>query len=172
MPAVRWGAGAKKAETAEITTVSAGHTASVLAPVVLPPGRYWLAHLPSDDNLHYLGRPARACRETASSSVTRTGPPAATFATTTSSCSEPLVVLRDAGGRDPDQHWAAHGARRDDADNGNLLLGQKTTLAQPQVIQSISFYYAPQADGVMRLDLRRQRPGRRPGAKKAWTQPK
>jgi len=47
------GPGAKKAETAEITPVVGWNTANVLVPVSLPPGNYWLAFLPSSNNLHF-----------------------------------------------------------------------------------------------------------------------
>jgi hypothetical protein len=44
--------GAKKAETAEITPVVGWNTASVITPVSLPAGAYWLSALPSSDSLH------------------------------------------------------------------------------------------------------------------------
>jgi hypothetical protein len=47
------GPGAKKAETAEITPVTGWNTANVITPVSLPAGTYWLAYLPSDDNLTF-----------------------------------------------------------------------------------------------------------------------
>jgi hypothetical protein len=45
------GPGAKKAETAEITPATGWNTASVTSQVSLSAGTYWLAFLPSDDNL-------------------------------------------------------------------------------------------------------------------------
>jgi hypothetical protein len=47
------GPGAKKAETAEITPVAGWNTASVVTPVTLNAGTYWLAYLPSDNNLAF-----------------------------------------------------------------------------------------------------------------------
>jgi hypothetical protein len=47
------GPGAKKAETAEITPGLGWNTAAVTAPVALAAGSYWLAYLPSDNNLHF-----------------------------------------------------------------------------------------------------------------------
>ncbi len=46
------GPGAKKAETNEITPVVGWNTASVIAPVLLPAGSYWLAYVPSSNSLH------------------------------------------------------------------------------------------------------------------------
>ena len=47
------GPGALKAQTAEITPVVGWNTAAVVTQVSLPPGNYWLAYLPSDNNLHF-----------------------------------------------------------------------------------------------------------------------
>jgi hypothetical protein len=47
------GPGAIKAQTAEITPVVGWNTAAVVTQVSLPPGNYWLAYLPSDNNLHF-----------------------------------------------------------------------------------------------------------------------
>lgn len=47
------GPGQKKAETAEITPTTGWNTANVITPVSLSPGTYWLAYLPSDNNLHF-----------------------------------------------------------------------------------------------------------------------
>jgi hypothetical protein len=47
------GPGAKKAETGEITPVVGWNTANVITPVTLTSGTYWLAYLPSDNNLHF-----------------------------------------------------------------------------------------------------------------------
>jgi hypothetical protein len=44
--------GAKRAETVELTSTIGWNTANVTAPVVLPPGTYWLAYLPDNDGLH------------------------------------------------------------------------------------------------------------------------
>jgi hypothetical protein len=46
------GPGAKKAETNEITPIVGWNTASVITPVLLSTGTYWLAYLPSSDSLH------------------------------------------------------------------------------------------------------------------------
>jgi hypothetical protein len=42
-----------KAQTAELTPVVGWNTAPVTAQISLPAGAYWLAYLPSDDNLHF-----------------------------------------------------------------------------------------------------------------------
>jgi hypothetical protein len=47
------GPGALKAQTAELTPVVGWNTAPVTAQISLPAGAYWLAYLPSDDNLHF-----------------------------------------------------------------------------------------------------------------------
>jgi hypothetical protein len=47
------GPGAKKAETAEITPITGWNTVNVTTPVSLTAGTYWLAYLPSDNNLHF-----------------------------------------------------------------------------------------------------------------------
>jgi hypothetical protein len=47
------GPGALKAQTAEITAVLGWNTAPVTSQVTLAPGSYWLAYLPSDNNLHF-----------------------------------------------------------------------------------------------------------------------
>lgn len=47
------GPGAKKAETAELTPAVGWNTATVVSQVALPAGTYWLAYLPSDNNLHF-----------------------------------------------------------------------------------------------------------------------
>lgn len=45
------GPGQKKAETAEITPINGWNSANVTTPIALNPGTYWLAFLPSDNNL-------------------------------------------------------------------------------------------------------------------------
>jgi len=47
------GPGAKKAETAAFTPVVGWNTVSVIAPVALPPGNYWLAYLPQSNALSF-----------------------------------------------------------------------------------------------------------------------
>jgi hypothetical protein len=47
------GPGALKAQTAEFTPGVGWNTAAVIAQVSLSPGNYWLAYLPSDNNLHF-----------------------------------------------------------------------------------------------------------------------
>jgi hypothetical protein len=47
------GPGARVGETAEITPVVGWNTATVLSPISLPAGTYWLAYLPSDNGLHF-----------------------------------------------------------------------------------------------------------------------
>jgi hypothetical protein len=47
------GPGAKKAETAEITPITGWNTANVTTQASLPAGSYWLAYLPSDNNLSF-----------------------------------------------------------------------------------------------------------------------
>ena len=51
------GPGAKKAETNEITPVVGWNTATVVTSVSLASGNYWLAYLPSDNNLHFRMEP-------------------------------------------------------------------------------------------------------------------
>jgi chitodextrinase len=46
--------GNKLAETNEITPVVGWNTATVTTPVTLNAGNYWLAYLPSDNNLHFV----------------------------------------------------------------------------------------------------------------------
>jgi hypothetical protein len=48
------GPGTKKAETAEFTPVHGWNTASVLVPVTLPAGPYWLAYLTNDNRLGFF----------------------------------------------------------------------------------------------------------------------
>src|SRR5262249_36435561 len=43
----------KLAETAEMTPVVGWNTAAVITPAALTAGTYWLAYLPSDNNLHF-----------------------------------------------------------------------------------------------------------------------
>ena len=52
------GPGTKKAETASITPVTGWNTVNVLSPVTLPAGTYWLAYLPSSNDLHFLLNPS------------------------------------------------------------------------------------------------------------------
>jgi hypothetical protein len=47
------GPGVLKSQTAEITPVVGWNTAPVTAQVTLAAGNYWLAYLPSDNNLHF-----------------------------------------------------------------------------------------------------------------------
>jgi hypothetical protein len=47
------GPGVKKTETAEITPVAGWNTANVTSQILLPAGSYWLAYLPSDNNLSF-----------------------------------------------------------------------------------------------------------------------
>jgi hypothetical protein len=47
------GPGVKKAETAQITPLAGWNTANVVTQVSLPAGSYWLAYLPSDNNLSF-----------------------------------------------------------------------------------------------------------------------
>jgi hypothetical protein len=47
------GPGALKAQTAEFTPVVGWNTVPVASQVTLAPGSYWLAYLPSDNNLHF-----------------------------------------------------------------------------------------------------------------------
>jgi hypothetical protein len=48
------GPGTKLAETAEITPIAGWNKADVTSAVNLPSGIYWLAYLPSDNNLHFV----------------------------------------------------------------------------------------------------------------------
>ncbi len=48
------GPGAKKAETAEITAVVGWNTATVITPVLLPAGIYYLAYLPNNNDLYFV----------------------------------------------------------------------------------------------------------------------
>jgi len=48
------GPGTKLAETNEISPVLGWNTASVITPVTLAPGTYWLAYLPSSNSLQFL----------------------------------------------------------------------------------------------------------------------
>jgi hypothetical protein len=76
------GPGAKKAETAEITPVAGWNTANVTSQVSLPAGSYWLAYLPSDNNLSFKNS---STTTTPSRFYTFTyGTMPATFSTTTS----------------------------------------------------------------------------------------
>ena len=48
------GPGTKKAETNAVSTVVGWNTLNVITPVTLPAGTYWLAYLPSSNDLHFL----------------------------------------------------------------------------------------------------------------------
>src|SRR5215469_1619557 len=48
------GPGALKAQTNSFTPVSGWNTANVITPVSLPAGTYWLAYLPSSNNLAFV----------------------------------------------------------------------------------------------------------------------
>jgi hypothetical protein len=78
------GPGQKLAETSEITTTTVGwNSASVLSPVSLPPGTYWLAYNSSSNALHSRLNPhaAGGCRYY----VTAYGPLPSTFPTAATS---------------------------------------------------------------------------------------
>src|SRR5215831_16903976 len=48
------GPGALKAQTSSFTPVTGWNTANVVSPVSLPAGTYWLAYLPSSNNLAFV----------------------------------------------------------------------------------------------------------------------
>ena len=78
------GPGAKKAETNEVTPVVGWNTASVITPISLSPGTYWLAYLPSSDSLHFR----RAGAGSVKFYSYAYGPMPQTFSTTTSSVAD------------------------------------------------------------------------------------
>ncbi len=77
------GPGAKKAETNSITPIAGWNTANTIVSVPLPAGIYWLAYLPSSNNLQF--RVMRGSGATKYASYTYAAMPA-TFPVSPSSC--------------------------------------------------------------------------------------
>jgi RHS repeat-associated protein len=159
--------GAKLAETAELTPVAGWNTADVLAPVLLPPGRYWLAHLPSDSELQYRRTPDQP--ETCLFLPYAYGPLPATFGSAVTTCPDHWSFYATLTGPNPTVIGEPDLVSLDDWDNGDLLCGQLTSLQQPLVIQSLSFYITA-VDGTLRMGIYDATgPDGDPGAKRAET---
>lgn len=76
------GPGARKAETNQMTPVAGWNTGSVITPVTLSPGTYWLAFLPSSNGLHFVRDATTGSNRFYSFAY---GPMPATFSTTPTS---------------------------------------------------------------------------------------
>ncbi len=146
--------GALRAKTSEFTPVVGWNTQSVLSPVLLPAGTYWLAYLPESNNLHFKASAWIDEGPVRHHSFSYGEMPSAFPASPDTDYHQFSFYATFTVATAPGTIYAGEVNVLHDVQDGssNLLITQKAELSHNAVIQSLSFYVT-NAVGKLRLGI-------------------
>ena len=162
------GPGALKASTKSFTPGTGWNTATVVTPVLLTAGNYWLAYLPSSNalgfvktnasgNCAYYGYNFGSLPSTFSASPNSCTPETWSFYATLALPAADIVIGENAV------------LSAGDSENGNLLAAQSATLTTAATVESLSFYVTAASGSLILGIYDATGPNGGPGALKAST---